>query len=113
MFLVTFGKPARELVCECERSSDTTLGQAFQLISGPEVTKLVSNPENRITKLMAEGKADEQIIEDLYWSALSRPPASDEAKAMAEHVKASPDRRKGFEDALWALLNAKEFVLRK
>src|SRR5207247_431846 len=30
-FLALFGKPARLLACECERSSDTTLGQTFQL----------------------------------------------------------------------------------
>lgn len=112
-FLVAFGKPPRLISCECERSNETTLGQTFQLISGPEVTKLVSNPANRIAKLMSEGKSDEQVIEDLYWSALSRAPSADEAKAMAGHVKESKDRRKGFEDVLWALLNAKEFVLRK
>jgi hypothetical protein len=47
-FLITFGKPPRLLVCECERSSDTTLGQAFQLISGPEPERLLSSPHNRL-----------------------------------------------------------------
>jgi hypothetical protein len=34
-FLKTFGQPARELACECERESDSNLAQALQLINGP------------------------------------------------------------------------------
>lgn len=112
-FLVTFGKPARLLVCECERSTDTTLGQTFQLISGPEITKMVSEPENWLGKLIATGKSDEQIVDELYWATLSRGPDYEESKALVEHVKSEKDRRKGLEDVLWALLNAKEFVLRR
>jgi hypothetical protein len=113
VFLTTFGRPPRLLSCDCERSNDTTLGQTFHLIGGPQVTKLVASPDNRLAKLLAAGKSDEQVIEELYWTALTRPPTPDEAKTMAEHVRSAKDRRKGLEDVLWALLNAKEFVLRK
>jgi hypothetical protein len=112
-FLATFGKPQRLLACECERSSDTTLGQTFQLISGPEIASLLSRKDNRIGQLIEAGRSDEQIIEELYWSALTRPPTDDERKEMADHVRDSKDRRKGLEDVAWALLNAKEFVLRR
>jgi hypothetical protein len=37
-FLSAFGKPVRSLSCECERSDDNTLGQAFQLITGETIT---------------------------------------------------------------------------
>ena len=36
-FLKTFGRPARELACECERESDSNLSQALQLIGGATV----------------------------------------------------------------------------
>ena len=111
-FLVTFGKPPRLLVCECERSSETTLGQTFQLISGPEMARLLSAPDNQIARLLDEAKSDEQAIEDLYWTALTRAPTAAERVAMCEHVRQASDRRKGLEDVAWALLNAKEFVLR-
>jgi len=113
MFLVTFGKPARQLVCECERSGETTLGQTFQLISGPEIAKLLDDPANRLTSLLKSGKSDEEIVEELYWAALTRPPGYEEKRSMVEHVQSAKDRRKGLEDVAWALLNAKEFVLRR
>jgi hypothetical protein len=113
MFLVTFGKPPRELVCECERSGDTTLGQTFQLISGPQTTRLLADPDNRLAKLIDAGKSDAEIVQELYWAALSRVPEYEEAKGLVEHVKSSKDRRKALEDVAWALLNSKEFVLRR
>ena len=113
LFLTVFGKPPRLLSCDCERSNETTLGQAFHLISGPQVSRLVADPDNRIGRLMAEGRTDGQVVEALYWGALTRPPTPDELEAMTRHVARSKDRRKALEDVLWALLNAKEFVLRK
>jgi hypothetical protein len=112
-FLTTFGKPPRLLVCECERSAETTLGQTFQLISGPEMSQLIAAPENRIGQLIKAAKSDEQIIEELYWSALTRPPSKAESASLVEHVKNETDRRKALEDVAWAILNAKEFVLRR
>jgi hypothetical protein len=112
-FLFTFGKPPRELACECERSTDTTLGQAFQLIGGPEVSRLIADPDNRLAQILRSGASDESAITDLYWAALSRPPTTEELTTLANHVKTTKDRRKGLEDVLWALLNSKEFVLRR
>jgi hypothetical protein len=113
LFLTTFGKPPRELVCECERSTDTTLGQTFQLISGPEIAHMLAEPDNRIGALIKSGKNDADIVTALYWSALTRPPTVEERSAMVNHIQDSKDRRKGLEDVVWALLNAKEFVLRR
>lgn len=112
-FLTVFGKPPRLLSCDCERSNETTLGQTIHLISGPQISALVSHPQNRLTTLLAAGRGNDSIVEELYWAALSRPPTDAERKEMTDHVVATKDRRKGMEDVLWALLNAKEFVLRK
>lgn len=111
-FLVGFGKPPRQLSCDCERSNDSALGQAFQLVSGPLIVKLLADPGNRIGQMIEAKKSDEQIIDALYWTALSRPATTDERVGLMEHVK-SKDRRKGLEDVMWALVNAKEVVLRR
>ncbi len=111
-FLTLFGKPMRLLSCECERSSETTMSQAFNLVSGPEINEILSAPENRIQQMIAADKSNHDIITELYWATLSRPPTQPEVLRMSLLLEKSENRRKAFEDVAWALLNAKEFVFR-
>jgi len=113
-FLSVFGKPSRLLACECERSSETTLGQTFQLISSPEMNELLTNEHNRLTRLMTAGGSDSAVVEELYWAALSRPPTRVELESSTRILQGASgsDKRRALEDVAWALLNAKEFVLR-
>jgi hypothetical protein len=53
-----------------------------------------------------------QIVTELYWAALTRPPTSDELAAASELFERGADRQAALEDLVWALLNAKEFVFR-
>jgi hypothetical protein len=112
-FLELFGKPPRLLTCECERSSETTMNQAFQMISGPTVNNLLTNPENRLKQLLSSQKSNREIIEELYWTALTRAPATTELVKAESYLEQAKDRRLALEDIAWGLLNAKEFVLRK
>jgi len=111
-FLKTFGQPARELACECERESDGNLAQALQLINGPTVNEKVRNANNRLGKLLAAKATDDEILTELYFAALSRPPLSDEREIVTERLSKSADRRKAWEDVVWALINTKEFLFR-
>jgi hypothetical protein len=112
-FLQRFGKPERLLGCECERSQETTLGQSFQMLSGPLVNELLSRPDNRIGRLLAAGRSNREIIEVFYLAALSRPPAPVEAAAACAYVDRARDRRAALEDVVWGIVNAKEFLLRQ
>jgi hypothetical protein len=85
-FLKTFGQPARELACECEREGDSNLAQALQLINGPAVNDRLRNPTNRIGKLIAAKKNDKEIVAELFVVTLSRRPTDTEEKAMLDHV---------------------------
>lgn len=113
MFLKVFGKPERLLTCECERSTDTSMGQAFQLISGPGIHELLSEAGNRIGRLQQAGASPEKIVDELYWSALGRPPSAREVARCVAYVREAGDQRRALEDLTWALINSKEFVLRK
>ena len=111
-FLKTFGKPDRLLTCECERSESTTLAQAFQLINGEAIRSKVEASDNRIGKWLASGMKDEAIVEELTLAVLNRRPTATESAEILGHVGKAKDRRKGWEDAAWALINTKEFLLR-
>ncbi len=113
LFLTTFGKPLRSLSCECERSEDTTLAQAFQLITGPMLNRMLADPDNRLGKLLASKKGDEEIVNELYTTALCRPPNAKELEAGLELMKRDRNRRNALEDLTWALINSKEFLLRR
>ncbi len=111
-FLKTFGQPARELACECEREGDSNLAQALQLINGPAVNDRLRNVNNRIGKLVAAKKTDKEIVADLFLVTLSRLPTETEESAMLGHVSAATDKRRAWEDVHWALINSKEFLFR-
>ncbi len=113
-FLKTFGQPARELACECEREGDSNLAQALQLINGPAVNDRLRNANNRIGKLLAAKKTDKEIVTELFLVTLSRRPNETEESAMLGHVSsAAADRRRAaWEDVHWALINSKEFLFR-
>ena len=112
-FLVLFGKPPRLLTCECERSTETTLGQTFQLVSGPVVNRLLTASDNRLGQLLSSGQSNAAIIDELYWRTLSRPPSAEEQQGAAAYLEKASDARAALEDVLWSLLNAKEFLLRQ
>jgi hypothetical protein len=111
-FLAVFGKPVRSLSCECERGDDSTLAQAFQLITGETLNVLLAKPDNRLGKLIDAGRSDAQILDELYLAALCRLPTEVERKA-ALRLIARGERRAALEDVLWSLVNAKEFLLRR
>ena len=111
-FLKTFGQPARELACECERESDSNLAQALQLINGPTINDKLKAPTNRLGRLIAAKKSDKEILADLYLSTLSRQPTAEDEKIALAHLAKSKDSRKAWEDIHWALMNTKEFLFR-
>jgi hypothetical protein len=109
-FLKVFGQPQREMACQCERSSESNLSQALQMINGPTVHNKLRAANGRIHKMIAAKKTDDEIIRTLYLAALSREPVAAEIAASKKHIAASADRKLAMEDVGWAILNSKEFL---
>ncbi|MEO6810376.1 MAG: DUF1553 domain-containing protein, partial [Isosphaeraceae bacterium] len=111
-FLKTFGRPARELACECERESDSNLSQALQLIGGATVNGKLRDDKGRMATLAKSTLSPEEITRQLYLVALAREPNATEVAAAAKHLTAAADRRQAVEDLGWVLINSKEFLFR-
>lgn len=112
-FLKVFGKPERLLSCECERSEETTLAQAFQLINGDTIRVALEDRQNRIARLLSLSETQpEAAIKELFLASLSRTPTDSELSGMKSYLIDSNDRRQAWEDIVWATLNAKEFLFR-
>lgn len=109
-FLKVFGQPQREMACQCERSSESNLSQALQMINGPTVHNKLRDANGRIHKMISANNTDDEIITTLYMAALSRKPVEGEMAAAKRHITASADRKLAIEDVGWAILNSKEFL---
>src|SRR5262249_2218257 len=100
-FLKTFGRPARELACECERESDSNLSQALQLIGGATVNGKLHDEGGRRAQPARSGKSPDVITTELYLVALGREPTTTELAAATKHLNAGKDLRAAVEDLGW------------
>ena len=112
-FLKLFGKPDRLQSCECERTNETTLAQTFELVSGELINEMLTREGNRIDRSLSAGHPVPEIVDQLFWAALSRGPTQLERQAAVRHVESSPTAGKGLQDLGWALLNSNEFLFRR
>src|SRR5439155_20549597 len=76
-FLDTFGRPPRQITCECERLSQPNIAQALHLLNGTELNKRIADPKGRVEKALAARKSPEAIIDELYLVTLARPPRAE------------------------------------
>jgi hypothetical protein len=113
LFLKEFGKPPRNTASECERSNASSLAQVFTLTSSPGMDKLLRKRDNRLGDLIKAGKSPAEMVAELFWCTLSRPPSEAESATLVGAIEQEKDRRAALEDVAWGLLNSKEFLLRR
>ncbi|HEV3143215.1 MAG TPA: DUF1549 and DUF1553 domain-containing protein, partial [Gemmataceae bacterium] len=109
-FMDTFGRPARQIVCECERTSTPNIAQAMILLNDDSVNKKINDAQGRIAKLVQTKAALPKMIDELYLVTLSRPPRPEELARVQEYAAKAPNPREAMQDLLWVLLNSREFL---
>ncbi|MBL8891124.1 MAG: DUF1549 domain-containing protein [Planctomycetaceae bacterium] len=106
-FLATLGRPVRESACECERSDELQLGAILAMVNGPDVARLVSDPQNKITQLASDPTLDDlQLVNAVYMQVLNRPATTEEVQGILGHkeeiLKAHRDLQQAMsERAAW------------
>ena len=110
-FFRIFGRPVRATVCECERSGEPSISQALHLLNSPEIMAKIQHRDGTARRLANSELTDDELIDELYLTTLSRFPNEEERNLMREAFSDSgSERNEAVEDVLWALLNTKEFI---
>ncbi|HEY3969328.1 MAG TPA: DUF1549 and DUF1553 domain-containing protein [Planctomycetaceae bacterium] len=112
-FLDMFGRPPREIPCECERAAEVSLAQTLNLVNGPTVSEAIIHPQGLIARLMAANTDDKTLIEDLYLSVLNRFPTDPERTTAAGYFLGVSSRGEAAQDLMWALMNSPAFLFNR
>lgn len=121
-FLRVFGRPEGESVCECERVQSSNLAQSLHMINASDIRGKLAHANGRAEQLAKDPRPSEAKVKELYLLAFAREPRSDEMKAALSYLAeprvnaagqkldAQKAARENFQDLLWAMMSAKEFL---
>jgi hypothetical protein len=108
-FLDTFGRAARDTVCDCEASTDPSLSQALHLLNGSATGGKIA--QGKVAEeLLKDDATPQQALDRLYVRCLSRFPTDTERQELLASIEQAPNPKEGLEDIFWAILNSREFV---
>ncbi|MCX6379671.1 MAG: DUF1549 and DUF1553 domain-containing protein [Armatimonadetes bacterium] len=109
-FLELFGRPARNIACECERTDEPNLDQIIHLMNNTGINGRIISKEGRIAQLFTAKTPFPKVVEDVYLATLARYPTADEVKRTTQAMNKAKVPQNVAEDLLWALVNSKEFL---
>ena len=117
-------KSTRDLVNDAfgfDPSSDKsnvnrTMQQAMLLMNNKQIqAQFDASPgaDTMLAKLVAAETDDEAAVTKLYQQVLARKPTPKEIEIAREHLRSIGDRKTGYEDLLWSMVNSAEFLSRR
>ena len=109
--LESFGLPNSSENCPVERDDSPSMVQALHLMNSDKLQAKLAHKSGRAAKLGQEGKASEEVVNELYLALYSRWPSDEEKRVALEAFKGEGTKRhEAVEDIIWALINTAEFV---
>ena len=112
-FLEMFGRPPREIPCECERAADVSLAQTLSLINGPTIAEAIVHPAGLVARSVAAKADDRKLVEDVYLAVINRMPTDEELQTATEYLSGIESKAEGAQDLMWALMNSPAFLFNR
>ncbi len=114
-FLQAFGRNARRIVCECERTDEPSTIQMLHIANGNTINDKLSRETGRVAQLLSlrrAGASVDGLLDELFLVCLSRFPNAAERAAFVEALPAAgaEGEQEAWEDLCWALLSSREFL---
>lgn len=103
-FQAALGRPNRDQIVSTRPDLLTTL-EAIHLANGPSFAAML---EEGAAALLASGKATTEVVEQVYLTALSRPPNTEE-RALANELITQGKPAEGMADFLWTIFVQPDF----
>ena len=113
-FLKTFGRNARDITCECERSNQPSLVQVLHLANGSTINDKLAAKEGHVTQILATTPVPAELVDAAWLRCLSRFPTATEREPFETMLLAATEEEKRLivEDMYWSLLTSREFLFR-
>jgi hypothetical protein len=108
--LDTFGRCDRTATCATTSAPPLSLRQALLLIGGDVIDSKVTSLNGYLTSALKLDLEPEELVENLYFRTVCRPPTAEELSHWAAELKGASSRREAAEDLFWSLLNSREFA---
>ena len=80
------------------------------MLAGPIYNQKLAAPEGRLQHLLTSQATDDTILNELYLTALSRPPEPAERRQILNALSTQPNRNEAWKDLFWAVLCSREFA---
>jgi len=110
-FLDVFGRPQRISACECERVNEASLAMILHLLNSDEVQGKLARGGGRADKIAKDPRPDDVKITELFLLTQAKKPTTEQlALAKAHLAKHEKNKKLGYENILWALVNSKAFL---
>ncbi len=106
--LDVLGRCRRDTACDGGGRRGGGLAQALHLINSPTINGKLHG--GIVAQLLARGRSDREMIDELYLRAFTRQPQPAEVAEWEKLFASAPNKIEAVQDLLWTLLNSREFA---